>query len=157
MIQEANDIFTKVFNILVGNLIIIQNSFHSCLPFPIFFVLSIMVICYDGLVSFKLTSKNLTQTLILSIAYWVAFDMACRKHNPTNGHVNLREKQKTTKINAEVNLYFSYTIHLWCMQLICQINQRYLTIFFHNLQWLHLECYVPQKSQLSHGCAPMRC
>jgi hypothetical protein len=70
-----------------------------------------MVICYDDLTSFKLTSNNLAQTLILSIAYWVAFDMACPKHNPTNGHVNLRAKQKTTKINAEVNLYFNYTLH----------------------------------------------
>jgi hypothetical protein len=29
--------------------------------------------------------------------------MACPKHNPTNGHVNLRAKQKTTKINAGIN------------------------------------------------------
>jgi hypothetical protein len=72
-----------------------------------------MVICYDDLVFFKLTSKNLTQTLILSIAYWVAFDMACPKHNPANGHVNnLKAKQKTTKINAKVNLYLSYILHL---------------------------------------------
>jgi hypothetical protein len=74
-----------------------------------------MVICYDDLISFKLTSKNLAQTLILSIAYWVAFDMACPKHNPTNGHANnLRAKQKTTKINAKVNLYLSYFIFDVC-------------------------------------------
>jgi hypothetical protein len=71
-----------------------------------------MVICYDDLASFKLTSNNLAQTLILPITYWAAFDMACPKHNPSNGHVNLRAKQKTTKINAKINLYFNYTFHL---------------------------------------------
>jgi hypothetical protein len=72
-----------------------------------------MVICYDDLVFSKLISKNLAQTLILSITYWVSFNMACPKHNPTNGHVNhLRAKRKTTKINAKVNLYLSYTLLL---------------------------------------------
>ncbi len=39
-----------------------------------------------------------------SIACWVAFDMACPKHDPTIWHASWKAKQETIKVNAKVKM-----------------------------------------------------
>ncbi len=121
MMQKANLVFTKIFNILTRKLAVVQNSFHSCRPLLDFFV-QIMVFHNAIWISFKLTLKNLTKILLSSVAYRTTFDMTCPKHDPTNGHANWNVEQETTKINVEVKV-FKLNLSFWCMQLLCQVSQ----------------------------------
>jgi len=63
MAQEANDVITKVFNILVGSLVI-KNIFSTCAS-PTQFFCSSMVFCNDNGISLKLIYENPTLVLIL--------------------------------------------------------------------------------------------
>jgi hypothetical protein len=47
---------------------------------------------------FKLASIMLTQTLLSFVAYCVALDMACPKHNPRKGEINFKVEQPRTKV-----------------------------------------------------------
>ncbi len=98
-------VFRGVMNILIGNSTMIQNSFHSCLPFPKCFV-QMIIFCNINTCQtpFKLNFKNPTNTLASSITYWVAFHMACPKHDLTNGDGKSRKKIKTTFVNALVKV-----------------------------------------------------
>ncbi len=64
-----------------------------------------MVFCNEDWTFFKLTSKELTKSLLLSITYWATFNVACLEHNPTNGHASWRVEQKITKVYAKVKVF----------------------------------------------------
>ncbi len=34
-----------------------------------------------------------------------SFDMACPKHDPTNGHASWRVEQKTIEVNAKIKMF----------------------------------------------------
>jgi len=47
---------------------------------------------------FKFTFIMPTQTLLSFVAYCVALNMACPKHNPRKGETNFKVEQLTTKV-----------------------------------------------------------
>jgi hypothetical protein len=82
----------------------IQESFHFGFPFQDFFF-QIIVLCNDVWAFFKFKFEILAHTLVSTIAYLVAFDMALSKHNLTNRDDKSRGEHKTTLVNALVKVH----------------------------------------------------
>ncbi len=81
-----------------------QTSFHYY--FPVFdYLIQVIVFYNDAWADFTLTFEKPWQTLASLMAYWVSFNIAWPKHDPTNGVRSWRGKHETLDFKALVNVF----------------------------------------------------
>jgi hypothetical protein len=98
MIHDANCIFTWVFSILVGNLTIMQEYFHSCFLFPLFFCLSYIFLQWH---------LNIIQT-----HFWKSNTNFNRRKRPFSNQLVFDCMSSSTYPWLHNHIYFNPTSHL---------------------------------------------